>query len=80
MLCNGGQQFAVRIRCARRVVASQPASAPLALDGVSAFVRRVSGGLESELHDVSLPPRASMAAGGRLDSSRIRWQQTTSNR
>ena len=53
MLCNGGQQFAVRIGCDRRFATSQPAPAQRALDSVSGVVRRVNGGLEFELHDSS---------------------------
>ena len=53
MLCNGGQQFAVRIGCDRRFGRSQPAPAQRALDSVSGVVHHVNGGLEFELHDSS---------------------------
>jgi hypothetical protein len=83
MVCNGGQEFAVRIRCDRRFAASQPAPAQQALDGVSALVRRVNSRLESELHDVSPSGTEHRpAAGGPAAVSilRIRRQLITSNR
>jgi hypothetical protein len=66
MLCNGGQQFAVRIGCDRRFATSQPAPAQRALDSVSGLVRRVNGGLEFDLHDSSFRQRAT---GSDLNSS-----------
>jgi hypothetical protein len=65
MLCNGGQQFAVRSGRDRRPAPSQPAPAQPALDRVGALTPRVNGGFEPKLHGVSLPAQS-------LDSGRRR--------